>query len=123
MRKGRAKGMTIVVVLGVISLAAASAVILTSSTALLGFDSDRLVAEAVSRNMLASGLAWTDLHRRDASRLQPQAGKKLDVAEFAGGGVELVISPAVPRGAKSSTVVLASCRKGRWTARDKGKVP
>ncbi len=111
----RNKGAVLSLVLVAMILMGMAMFILTGGAKAMLFHTDTAYLQAVERNLIASGLAWTRQRLAGSSALPTEKPVELDVAAFGLPNARLAVRVLEVRDGTARVHIETSCHKGRRT--------
>jgi hypothetical protein len=111
----RNKGAILTLALVALILMGMAMFILTGGAQAMLFHADTAYLQAVERNLIASGLAWTRQRLGSASMVPTAKPVELDVAAFGVPNARLAVRVLEVRDGTARVHIETSCQKGRRT--------
>ncbi len=121
MKKLRQNGFVLVLVITVIAVVGAEMFVLGGMANTILFQSNIAYLEAVERNLVASGLAWTSRNIKNESKETFNKTIELDVTDMDIRRSTLAVIIAMPRDKEAEVQIDASCGHSRHTLRHSDK--
>ena len=121
MKNLRQNGFVLVLVITVIAVVGAEMFVLGGMANTIMFQSDFAYLEAVERNLVASGLAWTSRNIKNQSKETFNKTIELDVTDMDIRRSTLAVIIAMPKDKEAEVQIDTSCGRGRHTLRHSDK--
>lgn len=115
MRNQTKKGFVLTLVIVGLGMVAVVMFVLTGGANTMLFQADRAYLQAVRRNLVASGIAWSQVAAADPNAVPLAGPVQLDAAALGGRGPELTVRITEVRTETVDIQVRTSCTKGKQT--------
>ena len=118
MRDETRNGFVLTLVIVGLGMVAVVMFVLTEGANTMLFQADRAYLQAVRRNLVASGIAWSQVAAADPNGVTLGEPVQLDTAALGGRGPDLTVRITEVQAETAEIQVRASCTKGRQTLAD-----
>lgn len=115
MRQAKQNGFTMFVVVLFIWFFGMALFVLSAASRTMVVETNRMVLEAVSRNLESSGRAWIRQNKQVLKGREKGFAVKLNVDDLGSWSALCEVVVGKVEGGKVNFTISASCRKGRWT--------
>lgn len=109
------KGFVLILVILIIELVGIVTLIMANEAQTIVFQANSMYLQACERNLIASGLAWSEINIQKESGDISGKMIELDVTEMNIRGSSLSVKPIIPADEQPNVQISTSCSRGRNT--------